>query len=58
MNFNVIAYWNAVAAKAGDSRKWEELERQLQDHVIQSVNHLIFVLSTAPKNNPTDNQTN
>ncbi len=40
-------YWNAIAAKAGDTRKWDDLERQLQDMVIYSANLMIFVLSTA-----------
>lgn len=40
-------YWNAIAAKSGDTRKWDDLERQLQDMVIYSANLMIFVLSTA-----------
>ena len=44
---DVIKYWNALAAKTGDPRTWDNLERQLQDHVIQSVNILLFVLSTS-----------
>jgi hypothetical protein len=43
---DIEIYWNAIAAKAGDSRKWNDLERQLQDIVTSSVNRLIFVLST------------
>ena len=49
---DVQAYWNAIAAKANDPRQWHQLERQLQDVVISSLNQLIFVLGTNP-NQPT-----
>ena len=45
---DVQAYWNAIAAKANDPRQWHQLERQLQDVVISSLNQLIFVLGTNP----------
>ena len=47
---DVQAYWNAIAAKAGDDRQWHQLERQLQDVVINSLNQLIFVLQSNPRN--------
>ena len=52
--FNVELYWNKLAEKTGDPRKFNDLERQLQDLVIQSCNILIFVLSTSgvPPNAP------
>lgn len=43
---DVILYWNTIAQKTGDNRKWEELNPQLQNAVIQSINILIFVLET------------
>lgn len=46
---DVEKYWNAIAAKAGDSRKWGDLPLQLQHLVIQSINQLLVVLNT---NNP------
>lgn len=52
MNFNVIDYWNAIKAKSGDSRHWNDLEPQLQQMVIQSINMLLQVLHTDPKLNP------
>lgn len=44
MEFNVIAYWNAIAAKAGDTRTWMELPLQSQQMVIQSINMMLMVL--------------
>ena len=43
---DVAKYWEAIAAKAGDNRKWNNLPRQLQDAVIHSINILLMVLST------------
>ena len=51
MNFNVIEYWNAIKAKSGDSRNWNDLETQYQHMVVQSINQLLLVLSTDPKLN-------
>ena len=45
-NNDVTKYWEAIAAKAGDNRKWDDLPRQLQDAVIHSINILLMVLST------------
>lgn len=45
MNFDVIAFWNAIAAKAGDTRKWEQLPPQHQQMVVQSINMLLMVLT-------------
>lgn len=47
---DVEKYWNTIASRVGDSRKWNDLERQLQDLIIDSVNRLIFVLSTGDGN--------
>lgn len=41
---DVITYWNAIAAKAGDTRKWDNLPLQHQQMVIQSINMLLMVL--------------
>ena len=41
---DVEVYWNAIAAKAGDSRKWGDLHPQLQSLVISSINQLLVVL--------------
>lgn len=45
MEFNVIAYWQAIAAKAGDNRTWHQLPPQHQNLVIQSINMLLMVLN-------------
>ena len=37
-------YWNAIAAKVGDHRQWNQLERQLQDMVIQKVMEAIGIV--------------
>lgn len=42
---DIILYWNAIAAKVGDTRKWKQLPPQHQNLVIQSVNMLIMVLN-------------
>lgn len=41
---DVEVYWNAIAAKAGDTRKWSDLHPQLQSLVISSINQLLVVL--------------
>ena len=46
MNFNVIEYWNAIKAKSGDSRNWNDLGLYTQQLVIDSINQLLHVLST------------
>ena len=46
---DVEIYWNAIAAKAGDNRKWNDLHTQLQSIVINSINQLLMVLSTGDK---------
>lgn len=51
MNFNVIDYWNAIKVKSGDSRHWNDLDPQMQQMVIQSINLLLQVLHTDPKFN-------
>lgn len=45
MQQEVIDYWNAIAAKAGDNRKWHDLHPMHQQMIIQSINLLISVLS-------------
>ena len=40
----VEQYWQAVAAKFGDERKWTDLNPQQQQVVIQSINALLAVL--------------
>jgi len=44
MEFDIIAYWNALAAKAGDTRTWNQLPLQSQQMIIASVNQLLMVL--------------
>lgn len=44
MNFDVQAYWQAIAAKAGDTRTWHQLGPQEQAMVISSINQLLMVL--------------
>lgn len=56
MNFNVIDYWNAIKAKSGDSRFWNDLDLQQQQMVINSINLLLMVLSNDPKINPQPEQ--
>lgn len=46
---DVETYWNAIAVKAGDNRKWNDLHPQLQGIVINSINQLLMVLSTGDK---------
>jgi hypothetical protein len=45
MNFDIIAYWQAIAAKTGDTRTWNQLPPQHQNAVVQSVNMLLMVLT-------------
>lgn len=40
----VELYWEALAAKSGDPRKWSELRMQEQHTVITSINLLLQVL--------------
>lgn len=44
MNSDVSNYWEAVAAKFGDARKWNDLTLHQQQIVIQSINALFAVL--------------
>ena len=44
MNSDVSNYWEAIAAKFGDTRKWNDLTLQQQQVVIQSINALMAVL--------------
>ena len=41
---DVSNYWEAIAAKFGDTRKWNDLTLQQQQVVIQSINALMAVL--------------
>jgi len=50
MNFDVIKYWEAIAAKAGDNRKWGDLPPQHQQLVMQSINMLLHVLHEGNQN--------
>lgn len=50
MNFEVTKYWEAIAAKAGDPRKWTDLQPQQQHLVIQSINMLLHVLHEGNQN--------
>lgn len=49
MEFNVQAYWQAIAAKAGDTRSWDQLPLQHQQQVITSINLLLQVLHDLAK---------
>lgn len=40
----VEQYWQAIATKWGDERKWSDLNGQQQQVVIQSINALLAVL--------------
>lgn len=44
MNSDVSNYWEAIADKFGDTRKWNDLTLQQQQVVIQSINALMAVL--------------
>lgn len=44
MEFCVKTYWQAIAAKAGDTRTWDQLPLQHQQQVIASINILLQVL--------------
>jgi hypothetical protein len=50
MNFEVTKYWEAIAAKVGDTRKWGDLHPQHQQLVIQSINMLLHVLHEGNQN--------
>ena len=41
----VEEYWDKISKAHGDTRSWNELTRQQQDAVIQSVNILLAVLN-------------
>ncbi len=41
---DVEQFWQAVAAKFGDNRKWSELNLQQQQVVMQGINNLLAVL--------------
>ena len=43
---DIERYWNRIAEKANDPRKWYDLNPQQQMMVIQSVNLLIAVLNS------------
>ncbi|ASJ79219.1 hypothetical protein P26059A_0067 [Curvibacter phage P26059A] len=49
MEFSVVAYWQAIAAKAGDTRSWDQLPLQHQQQVIASINMLLQVLHDPSK---------
>lgn len=40
----VEIYWDAIRAKSGDNRSWQQLSPRNQEIVIQSINALLFVL--------------
>lgn len=42
---DVEKYWQAIATKAGDTRKWSDLSPQEQMMIVHSINLLIAVLS-------------
>lgn len=42
---DVERFWNAIAEKTGDSRKWNDLHPQYQMMVIQACNLIIAVLN-------------
>ena len=42
---DVEKYWNAVRAKFGNNRAWQQLNPQEQMAVIQSINIMIAVLN-------------
>jgi len=44
----VEMYWQAIATKAGDNRKWTELSPQDQHLIINSINQLLHVLRNKP----------
>lgn len=44
MNSDVSNYWETIAAKFGDTRKWNDLTLQQQQVVIQSINAIMAVL--------------
>lgn len=41
---DVEQFWQSVAAKFGDTRKWSELNLQQQQVVIQGLNNVLAVL--------------
>ncbi len=43
----VEQFWEAVAAKFGDDRKWQDLTPQQQHVMINAINHILAVLHRA-----------
>ena len=41
---DVERFWNAVSAKFGDNRKWNQLNQMEQMQVLQGVNMILSVL--------------
>jgi len=42
---DVEIYWQKIAEKYGDTRKWQDLSPNAQHLIIQSINALLYVLS-------------
>ena len=42
---DVEKYWNTIAAKSNDPRRWSNLSPQEQQMVIQSINLMLMVLN-------------
>lgn len=42
---DVEKYWQAIATKAGDPRRWNDLGHNEQALIIQSINMLLAVLN-------------
>lgn len=42
---DVEKYWNNIAVKASDPRRWSDLAPQEQQMVIQSINLMLMVLN-------------
>ena len=47
MQSDVEQFWDAVAAKFGDNRKWQDLTPQQQHVIINGINHILAVLHRA-----------
>lgn len=45
----VAIYWDALAAKAGDNRTWNDLRIQEQHAVMTSINMILQVLNIQKK---------
>lgn len=48
---DVESFWYTLAAKFGSNRKWNELSAVEQNHFINSINTIIFILNTSQKGN-------